>query len=180
MLAFFLLLAPALATDAFRCEAVMTGPSPACELPGTWSATGTGKTEVAAGKAAIRRLENLVVSVAEERAQRTAGTLAQGVAERAADACNQSASTQARLHCYPEPALADKKICLISLADTACWRSAPLDLEGPAWKVMEQGRDLLCSTMDANLEAAGASDLERLSCQVSCLENTAAKCISLD
>lgn len=172
-----LLATAALAAEPVRCEAVYTGPSRACALAGDWSATGTGKSEGAARKNAVRRLETLIDSAVERQSLATEGTMAAATAAQDELSCTSAVGQQARVFCYEEPALADKQLCFADLKASRCWRGGPIDIEAPAWRAMEQGRAQLCERIDQSLVSRDASLVDRLSCQVQCLQDTQVRCI---
>jgi hypothetical protein len=167
----------ALAAEPARCEAVFTGPTRACSLSGQWTASGTGKVESQARKAAVRRLEDLIASAVESRQAQTSGTLAAATTARDAFACRQGLAQQARIYCYPEPELIERQLCFASFKDADCWRGLPVTIEAPAWRGMEMGREQLC---DAVVDAvpATASDAHRLDCRVRCLQESSVRCIA--
>jgi hypothetical protein len=172
-----LLATAALAGPPTRCEAVYAGPTSACALSGQWTVTGTGKAEAPARKAALQRLEDLVDRAVESQTLRTAGTLASATAAGDAETCGAEVAKRARVYCYAEPELAKKQLCFADLAVSKCWRGRPIDLEAPAWRAMEEGRGQLCSAVDQALSEDGATPAERLSCQVSCLQEAQVRCV---
>ena len=175
-----LLAAAALAGPPTRCEAVYAGPTPDCALSGQWSVTGTGKAEGPARKAALRRLEALIDNAVQSQTLRTAGTMASATAAGDAQSCGAEVAEHARVYCYAEPQLSKKQLCFADLDASKCWRGLPIDLEEPAWRAMEEGRDRLCSAIDTALTDNGATDAKRLNCQVSCLQDAQVRCIAAD
>ena len=101
------LVATALA-GPMRCEAVYTGAPGACELSGTWSASGVGKSESRARKAARGRLGALVQAAALHRGTRGAGAGAVALAQQHAAACLAGLDSAAQVHCFEEPALGQR------------------------------------------------------------------------
>ena len=175
------LITAALAGEPYRCEAVFTGPTRACELRARLSTTGTGKTESSARKAALRRLEQLVTVASEERLMRASSSMARAIAEQDVVSCAENATERAEVFCYAEPVLDQRKLCFATLRDRSCWRGAPIDIaSGPSWRAMEQGREQLCTAMDAALIEDEASPVDRLSCQAACLSESSVRCIDMD
>lgn len=172
-----LLAAAALAAPPVRCEAVFSGPSSACALSGEWSTTGTGKNEATARRNAERRLATLIESAVERQSLATAGTMAAATSAQDALTCGEAVADQARVFCYEEPSLSAKQLCFADLKRSSCWREGPINTEAPGWRAMELGRAQLCEQVDRTLVEDDATLLDRLSCQVECLQETQVRCI---
>lgn len=171
-----LLLGAALAADPTpgRCEAVFLGPVAECSLPGSWAASGFGKNESQARKHALARLEAVLQAGAEARAEKAADTPAAAEAKAEIGTCPKVAEDAARVHCYAEAAIAEKRLCFASFEDPGCWRGPMQDMEGTAWKMMEAGRDLICQELDTALAAESAE--KRASCQAKCQQQARVRC----
>lgn len=168
------LVATALA-GPMRCEAVYTGAPGACELSGTWSASGVGKSEARARKAARARLGALVQAAALHRGTRGAGHGARELAQQHAAACLAGLDTAAQVHCFEEPALSQRALCLTQLKGSTCWRGLPIEVEAPAWRATETGQALLCEAVAAR--QATASRLVQHACQIECNQKVRTTCL---
>ena len=173
---YLLLLSAALAAEPSpgRCEAVFMGPVEQCSLPGSWAASGFGKNETQARKHALARLEIVLAAGAETRAEKAADTPVAAEAKAEVGSCPKIAEDAARVHCYAEAAIAEKRLCFASFEDRGCWRGTMEDMEGTAWKMMESGRDLICHKLDASLVDAAAE--KRASCQARCQQQARVRC----
>lgn len=171
-----LLLSVALASDPSpgRCEAVFLGPVAECSLPGSWAASGFGKSEAQARKHALARLEAVLTAGAAARAEKAADTPVAAEARAEIHSCPKVAADGARVHCYAEAAIAEKRLCFASFEDAGCWRGPMEDMEGTAWKMMESGRDLICQRLDESMAAEPAE--KRASCQARCQQQARVRC----
>jgi hypothetical protein len=161
---------PALAGDVpNRCEAVFVGPAKACDLFGTWTAGGAGRSAEQATRNAQERLSALVNAALDERAARGESALQR-------EGCGAALATQVRVVCYPEPDLALDRLCFAQLREPACYRGPSIDLKGVGWKVIEKGRDQICLDVETRLAAQSATDAERLACRVRCLQDAEVRC----
>jgi hypothetical protein len=173
---FLLMLSVALAADPSpgRCEAVFLGPVESCSLPGSWAASGFGKNEAQARKHAIARLEVVLAAGAEARAEKAADTPVAAEAKAEVGSCPKVAADTARVHCYAEAAIAEKRLCFASFEDPGCWRGRMEDMEGTAWKMMESGRELICQKLDESLTEVPPE--KRASCQARCQQQARVRC----
>jgi hypothetical protein len=171
-----LLLGAALAGDPSpgRCEAVFLGPVAECSLSGSWAASGFGKNESQARKHAVERLERALAAGAEARAEKAADTPAAAEARAEVATCPKVAEDAARIHCYAEPPLVEKRLCFADFDDDACWRGEMQDMEGTAWKMMEAGRDLICKDLAAALSDAPKETQAR--CAAKCEQQARVRC----
>ena len=158
-----------------RCEAVYSGSGGACELSGTWSASGVGKSEARARKAAQARLGALVQAAALHRGPRGAGAGARAFAEQHAASCLEGLEAVAQVHCFEEPVLDQRALCLTRLPESSCWRGLPIEVEAPAWRATETGQTLLCR--EIAVQQAGAPLLEQHACQVACHKEAKTTCL---
>jgi hypothetical protein len=173
-----LLLATALAADPTpaRCEAVFLGPTEGCALRGSWAASGFGKSEEQARKNALDRLAAALEAGAAEKAAKAAGTLASVDAEAQQRTCPDAGVEAARVHCYLEPEMEEKRLCFATFDDSGCWRRRMVDLTGPMWKAHEIGRDRVCAAVDDALAAEDAPDERRHGCQARCQQEARVRC----
>ncbi|MBL8615390.1 MAG: hypothetical protein JNM72_07265 [Deltaproteobacteria bacterium] len=159
-----------------RCEAVFVGPTKECELLGTWTVSGVGRSEGGARKVALGRLAELMIAALDERAAKTAGTASAALAESQRKSCPAAAPAAATVVCYPEPTLAEDQLCFGQLRVPECYRGPSIDLQGVGYKMLEKARDQICTEVDLELERAGATALSRLSCQVECMQRAEVRC----
>lgn len=173
-----LLLATALAAEPVpaRCEAVFIGPTDGCTLRGSWAASGFGRNEDQARKNALARLADALESGAAAKAAKAAGTLASVEAEAQQRSCPDVGAEAARVHCYAEPDMTDKRLCFATFDDAGCWRRRMVDLSGPVWKANEIGRDRVCAVVDEVLQEEEASDEKRLECVSRCQRQARVRC----
>lgn len=164
------------ASGPHRCEAVFVGPTKACELLGTWTVSGAGRSEDAARKVALDRLSELVITALDERALKTAGTPSAALAEAQRKRCPAAAPAAATVVCYAEPALAADQLCFGQLRVPECYRGPSVDMQGVGYKMIEKARDQICAEVDLQLEQAGAPALTRLSCAVACMQQAEVRC----
>jgi uncharacterized membrane protein len=162
--------------DPYRCEAVFQGPVAACGISQNIVATGHGRNEDQARKAAQARLVEAISAAASVRAVRAADTLASAETRSEVNTCARVSADAARVHCYSEPELNEKRLCFASFEDSSCWRGQMIDLEGPAWKMMETGRTRICARLDETLQDAEAE--HRLSCETRCKQQARVRCPS--
>ncbi len=158
-----------------RCEAVYSGAGGACELSGTWSASGVGKSEARARKAAQTRLGALVQAAALHRGTRGAGAGAQALAEQHAARCLEGLEAAAQVHCFEEPGLGQRALCLTRLPESSCWRGLPIEVEAPAWRATETGQALLCR--EVAVQQASAPLLAQHACQMACNQQVRTTCL---
>jgi hypothetical protein len=152
-----------------RCEAVFVGPAKACDLFGTWTAGGAGRTADQATRNAQERLSALVTAALDERAARGESALQR-------EGCAAALTAQVRVVCYPEPDLALDRLCFAQLREPACYRGPSIDLKGVGWKVIEKGREQICLDVEARLVSQAATEAERLACRVRCLQDAEVRC----
>lgn len=171
-----LLMITAALAGPMRCEAVFAGPVGACELSGSWSATGVGRNEAQAARFARQRLTELIEAAVLERGARGSGPGV--VALEHAATCTEALEDAARVHCFPEDDLGESALCLTQLPGSTCWRGLPLETEGPAWKATEQGREQMCELV-AEAQSS-ASELRQLTCQVECVQRARTSCLYED
>lgn len=171
-----LLLSVALAGEPLpgRCEAVFMGPVEECSLPGSWVASGFGRTESQARRHALARLSDALQFGAAARAAKATDTVAQPGADAEVRSCPRVGADAARVHCYPAAELVETRLCFASFEAPDCWPGDMLDLEGVAWKMMESGRDNVCRSLAASL--TGASEEQQASCQARCQQQARVRC----
>ena len=157
-----------------RCEAVFTGPIDECPLNGRWVASGFGRTERRAQRNATERLRALIAAEAEARVARLAPGPAVETARASLRACPQRVADVARVHCYAEPVLTESRLCFASFEDLSCWRGPMFDLEGVSWRMMEEGRELVCDALSESLVEAPSE--ERARCEARCLQEARVRC----
>jgi hypothetical protein len=171
----------AFAGDPYRCEAVWSGPAvEGCGLSGRWAATGTGKNQENAREAAAQRLGDAVQAAADGRAIKARGTPAEQITDRERSTCMPTVLVEAQFFCHADPELSQTRLCFADFPDSNCFRGASLDLEGPAWKVMEEGRVKICAESDAAMAAQNVALQRRSECMAKCLSTATVKCAAAD
>ena len=170
---------PSLASaEPTRCDAVFVGPAEGCSLTGEWAVAATAKSAAKARKLVLQRLGSTIQVGAELQAVRVAGTMAAMTADEELKTCRTAALEAAYVSCVEEPSLADSQICIADLSDNDCYDGLPIDLVGVAWKVSEQGRAALCSSVDARLVARGATSQQRQVCEIACARASTVRCVA--
>lgn len=166
---FWALVSLAVAADPpVRCDAVWLEPSKQCPLEAAVAATGTGRDEASAHAASLSRLSELVAAAA--RLQEV-----QYPARPMDDArCAAEAERKGRVSCAPATELAAKKTCFVEFSDPECIAVDVFELVGPAWKMMERGRDRICLAVERAHRTAAPIIQHR--CVARCLEEALVRC----
>ena len=170
------LISPATAADAVRCEAVWRGPDATCGLSGDWAASGTGRSERAARRAAQDRLRETVEYGARLAVQKASGTFAEALRVEEVRACPDAVADEASLLCRAEAELSERRLCYADMPSGPCWSSPIIMVEGPIWKTMEQARELVCDEVDRALRARTADEPVLLACAVACRADARIRC----
>jgi hypothetical protein len=87
---------------------------------------------------------------------------------------------EAQFFCHADAELSQSRLCFAEFPDPTCFRGASLDLEGPAWKVMEEGREKICADSDAAMAAQNVALQRRNECMAKCLSTATVKCVAAD
>ena len=166
----YVLMALAIADDdvPVRCDAVWLSPTKTCPLGRTVAATGTGKNQQMAERAAQGRLELLVREASELQEFQYPSRPIDG------ESCANDVMNHGRISCAEASELADAKTCYVSFEADQCIAVDPFQLKGPAWKMMEKGRDKMCSAV-ATAHQTSAPIIQK-KCMSLCLEETIVRC----
>ena len=151
-----------------RCDAVWLRPTKSCPLGRTLAATGTGKNRQMAERAAQNRLALLVQEASDLQVIQYPSRTIDG------QSCAKDVLQHGRLSCGEASELADSKVCFVSFEAQACIAVDPFQLKGPAWKMMEKGRDKMCSLV-ATAHQTSAPIIQK-TCMALCLEETIVRC----
>jgi hypothetical protein len=116
-----------------------------------------------------------VQAAALHRGTRGAGDGAQALAEEHAATCLAGLDGAAQVHCFDEPALGDRALCLTQLKGSACWRGLPIEVEAPAWRATETGQSLLCQ--EVAVQQSTAARFQQHACQVECHQKAKTTCL---
>lgn len=152
----------------YRCEAVWLQPTKLCPLESTWAATGTGSSESKARDAAVDRMRALLGSAAMVQSMKAPS--------RPVDSalCKDEVEDKVRISCLPAPDLVKSRVCYIDFPRKECGNVQMFERSGPPWRVMEKGRDQICSKVDVLLRQADM--LTRHDCRSSCLQDARVRC----
>ncbi|MFZ5476617.1 MAG: hypothetical protein ACOZNI_07560 [Myxococcota bacterium] len=166
-------IALALAGDGpTRCTAKWTGPAKSCAVRGSWEVQATASTPKGAERAVKKELVKVLqLEAAAIRARVTAMT------EGEFGACEAAIDT-AFVNCFPEPELAEEKLCFVELKVGECWNGDLLNFEDVGWHALEEGRRRMCEAVDKHLVAQSYTDVElrRTECRAKCESLTTVKC----
>jgi hypothetical protein len=159
----------ALASDTpFRCDAVWLQPSKLCPLEATVAATGTGSDESSAREASLSRLAQLMASAAElQQLQFSARAMN-------AESCIAEAEKMGRVSCAPVLELVPRKTCYVEFSAPGCVGVDAFELVGPAWKMMEKGRERICESVKKAHRTA--APIVQYKCMALCLEEALVRC----
>ncbi len=161
---------PGWAAPPVRCEAIWIGPVRHCGLQGEWAATGAGRREESAKKSAVIRLVRAVHAAAELDAIR------RPLAGTDPARCAAKAEETARVICFPEPSLAQKRHCYVDLPVENCGAFPMFEIDGVGWKVSEKGRDRMCKAVEKRLLLADPATRAR--CRSRCAQDARVRCPS--
>ena len=168
LLAWFLGTALASDSPAVRCDAVWLQPTKRCPLERSLAATGTGKDEPSARAAALDRMSQLVsVAAWWQELQVPARTMDP-------KACAEDVASKSRMSCAPATELTDTKTCFVSFSTPECIAVDPFELKGPAWKMMEKGREKICANVDRSHRTS--APIIQAQCLTRCLEEALVRC----
>ncbi len=157
--------------EPWRCVATWVEPVPGCAVPGPLMADATANSEVAARRAATAWLGQVLEDAGEAKRVRYPLVPASDYGS-----CEEEAKG-AMLNCFPEPALAETKLCYVVFTDP-CWSGQPMTLEITGWRALAEGRELMCGSVDARLVAQDWSNLEqrRADCRAQCEQKVQVRC----
>ena len=98
--------------------------------------------------------------------------------EGAFHTCYDAAAT-AYVNCFPEPVLAEVKLCFVQLEDKECWPGDLFNFESVAWRALTRGREMMCDAVDARLVAQAYTDTEvrRVECRARCEAKVLVRCL---
>ncbi len=151
-----------------RCDAVWLEPSKSCPLEATAAATGTGPDESTAKEAALSRLAQLVAAAAElQQIQFPARVMD-------VERCEAAAKKRGRVSCASAVELGEKKTCFVEFSAKGCIAVDGFELVGTPWKVMEKGRNRICSMVERAHRTADPFIQHK--CMARCLEEALVRC----
>jgi len=143
-------------------------PSKSCPLQKPLAATGTGKNTIAAQEAAMTRLSTLVVTAAQlQEIQYPSRPMN-------VESCAAESIRHGRQTCAPAEELAESKTCYVSFTASECVAVDAFQVKGPAWKMMEKGRDRMCAQVEKAHRTS--APLIQMTCLARCLEETLVRC----
>ncbi len=155
-----------------RCEAIWIAPHERCSMQGTWAATGVGPTQDSARAKALERLKEAV------RAGAGAANARLPVMILDSQVCTDVAVTAARTMCFEEPQLMAKRLCYVDLPGSGCGDLPITERFGVLWKVMESGRNRLCSQVSTATRALPL--VQQQQCAARCHQEARVRCPSKD
>lgn len=156
------------ADTAMRCEAIWIGPAKKCGIQGEWAASGAGPNEAIARASAVARLVEAVGQSAE------LDVLRRPIALTDPKKCAEVAESGARVTCFEEPTLWEKRQCFVDLPVKDCGTLPMLELSGVQWRITEKGRTQMCKALDKHL--AKAVPQIRAQCLSRCAQDVRVRC----
>lgn len=161
-----------LAADPTRCVVSWSGPAAQCAVRGAYIVEGTGPSRRAAEWAAREQMSTLLSSNAALQMQ-----MHPGYRDEDFSRCDYQAA-HAQSYCFAAPELAEEKYCFVTFDDKNCWDGSVLTVEAPGWRVLDMGRESMCSKVNQYQVELNYSnvDLRRLTCRARCEEQVRVSC----
>ena len=91
--------------------------------------------------------------------------------------CATEARAGARITCFPEASLWEKRQCYVDLPVKGCPVMPMIELNGVQWRVIEKGRDKMCKSLTKQLKKVGPRT--RLECMSRCFQDVRVRCPKL-
>jgi hypothetical protein len=168
------LFALALAADGpARCTVKWTGPAEKCAIREEYEIQATAPSEKAAEKAARKQLVH-VLELEREAVRARSPAIPDLEFERC-----EATTKDAFVNCFPEPAMAEEKLCFVELAGAPeCWNGDLLNLEEVGWRALVVGRRQMCAAVDEHLVSQNYTDVDarRAECRATCEARTTVRC----
>lgn len=155
-----------------RCTATFVGPAPGCNVLGTITVDGTGRSDARASRSAERALGGVLEA-------RAAEALVKNPSLRPEDFEGCSGTSDRTISCKEDRSLALTGVCFAQFDDALCWQGDVLNWVGPGARALDHGRALMCSDVDAYVDQLDYSneDTLRAQCASLCLTSTRVNCI---